>query len=55
MVKGRMDEIFVDMEKEYDRVNRKKLFVVMRCYGMHEKLVRLIEIIYNGAVVKFEP
>ena len=24
---------FLDMEKAYDRVNRKKLFEVMRCYG----------------------
>ena len=36
MVKGRNDEIyvaFVDMEKAYDRVNR-KLFEVMRGYGV---------------------
>ena len=40
MVKGRKEEIFVaflDMERAYDRVNRKKqLFEVMRCYGVHE-------------------
>ena len=57
MVKGRNEEIFVeflDMGKAYDRVNRKKLFEVMRCYGVHEKLVRLIEIIYDGSMVKFE-
>ena len=57
MVKGMKEEIFVaflDMEKAYDRVNRKKLFEVMRCYGVHEKLVRLIERIYNGCLVKFE-
>ena len=38
MVKGRKEEIFVaflDMDKAYDRVNRKKLFGVMRCYGVH--------------------
>ena len=53
MVKGRK-EIFVaflDMEKA---LNRKKLFEVMRCYGVHEKLVRLIESIYDGSMVKFE-
>ena len=41
MVKGRKDEIFVaflDMEKAYDRGDRNKLFEVMRCYGVHEKL-----------------
>ena len=57
MVKGRKEEIFVaflDMEKAYDRVNRKKLVEVMRCYGVHEKLVRLMERIYNGSMVKFE-
>ena len=57
MVKRRKAEIFVaflDMEEAYDRVNRKKLFVVMRCYGEHEKLVRLIAIIYDGSMVKFE-
>ena len=57
MVKGRKEEIFVaflDMEKAYDRVNRKKLFEVMRCYGVHEKLVRLIERIHDGSLVKFE-
>ena len=57
MVKGRKEEIFVaflDMEKAYDRVNRKKLFEVMRCYGVHEKLVRLIERFYDGSLMKFE-
>ena len=44
MVKGRKEEIFVeflDMEKTYDRANRKKLFEVIRCYGVHDSLVRL--------------
>ena len=57
MVKGRKEEIlvaFLDIEKAYDRVNRKKSFEVMRCYGVHEKLVRLIERIYDGSLVKFE-
>ena len=57
MVKGRKEEIFVaflDIKKAYDRVNRKKLFEVMRCYGVHEKLVRLIKRIYDGSMVRFE-
>ena len=57
MVKGRKEEIFVaflDMDKVYDQVNRKKLFEVMRCYRVHEKLIRLIERIYYGSMVKFE-
>ena len=35
-------------------MNRKILFEVMRCYGVHEKLVRLIERICDGSLVKFE-
>ena len=35
-------------------MNRKKLFEVMRCCGVHENLVRLIERIYDGSMVKFE-
>ena len=34
---------FIDMEKAYDRVNRKKLFEVMRGYGVQEKLVDVID------------
>ena len=30
---------FIYMEKAYDRVNRKKLFELMRGYGVQEKLV----------------
>ena len=40
--------------KTYDRVNRKKLFEVIRGYGVQEKLVDVIERIYDGGVVKFE-
>ena len=45
---------FIDMEKVYDRVNRKKLFEVMRGYGVQEKLVDVIKRIYDGGMVKFE-
>ena len=44
---------FIDMEKAYDRVNRKKLFEVMRGYEVQEKLVDFIERIYDGGMVKF--
>ena len=57
MVKGRNEEPFVafmDMEKAYDRVNGKNLFEVIRGYEVHENLVRLIEIIYDGSMVKVE-
>ena len=45
---------FIDMEKAYDRVNRKRLFEVMRGYGVQEILVGVIERIYNGSMVKLE-
>ena len=45
---------FIDMEKAYDRVNREKLFELMRGYGVQEKLVDVIESIYDGGMVKFE-
>ena len=35
-------------------VNRKKLFEVMRGYGVQEILVDVIERIYDGSMVKFE-
>ena len=45
---------FIEMEKAYDRVDRKKLFEVMRGYGVQEKLVDVIERIYDGGMIKFE-
>ena len=42
------------MEKAYDRVNRMKLFEVMRGYGVQEIMVDVIERIYSGSMVKFE-
>ena len=42
------------MEKTYDRVNRKKRSQVMRCSGVHNHIVRLIERICDGSMVKFE-
>ena len=56
MAKLRKDCLFVafiDMEKAYDRVIRKKLFEVMRRYGVQEIMVDVIERIYNGSMVKF--
>ena len=46
--------VFIDMEKAYDRVDRRKLFEVMREYGVQEILVDVIERIYNGSMIKFE-
>ena len=45
---------FIDMEKAYDRVDRRKLFEVMRGYGVQEILVDVIERLYNGSMIKFE-
>ena len=45
---------FIDMGKAYDRVNIKKLFEVMRGYGVQDILVYVIERIYNGSMIQFE-
>ena len=45
---------FIDMDTAYDRVNRKRLFEVMRGYGVQKLLVDVIERIYSGSMVKFE-
>ena len=45
---------FIDMGKAYDRVNRNKLFKVMRGDGVQAILVDVIERIYDGSMVKFE-
>ena len=45
---------FIDIEKAYERVNRKKLVEVMRGYGVQEKLVNVIERIYDGGMVKID-
>ena len=42
---------FIDMEKAYDKVNGKKLFEVMGGFGVQEKLVDVIERIYDGGMV----
>ena len=39
---------FIDMEKTYDRVNRKKLFEVMRRYGGQAFSIDVIGRIYEG-------
>ncbi len=56
MTRARGDRLyvaFIDMEKAYDRVNRKKLFEVMRGYGIEEKLIRVIEKVYDSNRIKF--
>ena len=45
---------FIDMEKAYDIVNSKKLFGVMREYGVQGIFVDVIDRIYDGSMVKFE-
>ena len=45
---------FINMEKAYDRGDRRKLFEAMRGYGVQEILVAVIERIYNGSMIKFE-
>ena len=45
---------FIDMGHAYDRVDIRKLFEVMRGYGVHGILVDVIKRIYNGSMIKFE-
>ena len=55
IVKGRKDDIFMafmDVEKPYDRENRKKLFEVIR---FNKNLVKLIERIYDNSRIKCVP
>ena len=44
---------FLDLEKAYDKVNRNKLFDVLRRYGIGERFVEVIEKVYTGSEVKF--
>ena len=46
--------VCIYIAKAYDKVDRKKNFKVLRAYGIHEKLVSLIERVYSGNKVKFE-
>ena len=57
MVKVRKNGIFVTLGKwrnYYDRVNRKKLFEVMRGYVVHETIEGLIWRVYIGSMMKFD-
>ena len=55
MVKVRKDDIYLwrwDIEKAYyDSVNRKKLFEIIRCYGVHETFVGLILMVEGRKMV----
>lgn len=39
---------FIDYEKAFDSVDRETLWKILRHYGVHEKLVSLIRITYQG-------
>ena len=57
MSKGREDSLFVafiDKEKAYDRVNRKKFFEVMRGYGINEMCESVIERVYEDNKFKLD-
>ena len=51
MVKGRKEEVFMaflDMEKAYDRVNRKKLFEGCGALAWYQRGCDYLEVIQNG-------
>jgi hypothetical protein len=39
---------FVDFEKAFDSVHRESLWIIMKKYGIPEKLVRMVRLFYNG-------
>ncbi len=43
---------FVDITKTYDSVNRELLWKVCRKYGISEKLVRMLRMLYNNSKAK---
>ena len=44
----------IDLEKAYDRVDRRKLFEVLERMGMNGQLLRLIQNAYEENEVRFE-
>ena len=39
---------FVDFEKTFDSLDRKVLWMLLRDYGIPEKIVRMIRVFYDG-------
>ena len=39
---------FVDFEKAFDSVHRDSLWRIMRVYGIPDKLIGLVKVLYNG-------
>ena len=39
---------FVDFEKTFDSVHRESLWIIMKKYGIPEKLVRMVKLFYDG-------
>lgn len=44
--------VFVDFKKAFDSVDRKKLIKILRAYGIPEKLVQAIAVMYTNTNVK---
>ena len=43
---------FVDFKKAFDSIDRSKLMAILRAYGVPEKIVRAINIIYSNTIAK---
>ena len=44
--------IFIDFKKAFDTIHRGKLIKILRAYGIPEKLVRAIEVMYTDTKAK---
>ena len=40
---------FVDFEKAFDSVDRETLWRIMRSYGIPEKIVNMVKVLYDGS------
>ena len=52
--RNKMHVVFVDLEKAYDRVQRKVVWDVLRKKGVGETYVRIIKDMYEGSSTKIK-
>ena len=45
---------FVDFKKAFDSIHRGKLMEILKAYGVPEKIVSAVDILYRDTVASFE-